>query len=38
MGHTVSTGIKMLRLVVPYYSFLKHVCILAGYCEQAADN
>jgi len=23
MGHTVSTGIKMLRLVVPHYSYLK---------------
>jgi len=38
MGHTMSTGIKILRLVVPYYSYLKYVCILAGYCEQAADN
>jgi hypothetical protein len=38
MGHTVSTGIKMLRLLVPRYSYLKYICILAGYCEEATDS
>lgn len=38
MGHRVSTGIKMLRLVVPRYSYLKYICILAGKYEEATDN
>ena len=28
MGHTVSTGIKMLRHVVPHYSYLKWLDIV----------